>query len=248
MVKRRASDGFVRFVRWMPPEFIIAVPAGFAFLAVASTIRPFKLNPFVWYLTRATGITLYLLIWATVVLGLGVTTRYFDGWLSKGATYSLHTYLPRLAYAFLAAHLLGLVVDEFMPFSISALIAPFRSPAPEPWTGFGVIGMYLFLVIVVTVALRRYIPYRIWRFLHWLAFPLYVLALLHGIGSGADTGSFWVQGMYLVTASTVLMLTFVRLLQRGRGAAGMRVRTSPTPFDRSGQSRRLPPRTSRRVS
>lgn len=214
---------------------------GFGLLAIASEFLPFSLNPLVWYVIRASGMMLYLLIWATVVLGLGVTTRYFDGWLSKGTTYSLHSYVPQLAYAFLAAHLLGLTIDEYLPFTFVELLAPFRSPITEPWTGFGVIAMYLFLIIVVTVALRRYIPYRIWRFLHMLAFPLYFLALMHGIGTGTDTGTFWAQAIYMSTGLTVLLLTIVRLLQRGKRIAGIPTDPTPEPLDRMGTNPSLDP-------
>ncbi len=188
-------------------------------LIALATVTGRSLSPLSWYLIRASGITLYLLFWATVMLGLTLTTHTFDRLIGRGNSYSLHTYLSHLSYAFLAIHLLGLAVDNYLVYSVEELIVPFRSPTAEPWTGFGVISMWLFLVLVVTATSRRYIPYRIWRFLHILAFPLFLLSALHGIGAGTDTQKWGIQLMYVFTTSTVVGLMLLRAWTMGNRRA-----------------------------
>ena len=189
----------------------LAVPIGFAVMVAYSMFSNRSLSPMSWYLTRATGITLYFLFWGIVALGLLQTTRVLDRIASKATLLSLHIYLSQLAYAFLAGHLLSLIVDRHLPFSVTQLLTPFDAPTAEPWTGFGILAMYLFVVVVASASLRRYIPYGVWRFLHTLAFPMYALSLLHGIGAGASSGAPLMQAIYLLTAAGVVLLGLLRL-------------------------------------
>jgi predicted ferric reductase len=177
-------------------------------------------SPVTWYLARAAGIVLYLLVWVAVVTGLGLTTGLLDRWPGRGVAFSLHAFATSLTYGFLAQHLLSLAADTTVRFTPHALLVPLASGWREPWTGFGVLAAALTIVIGVSFALKRVIGQRAWRALHWLTFPLYALALLHGIGAGSDTGAPWMTALYLATASTVVLFASYRLL---RGGARTRV-------------------------
>lgn len=196
-----------------PVVFLIAGAVGIGILVLASSAAGFSLSPLTWFLTRAAGITLYLLLWFSVVLGLGITTKQFDRFAGRGIVYSLHRYVVQLSYGFLAMHLLALAADSKIPFGLPELVIPFRSDAPEPWTGMGIIAMWLLFAITLSVPARRWLSFRIWRATHMLAFPLYLLALAHGIGAGSDTGESWAAAMYLSTGLTVLFLTLHRLFR-----------------------------------
>ena len=41
-------------------------------------------------------------------------------------------------------------------------------------------------LLVVTSLLRHRLPHRTWRLLHMLTYPIWVLALAHGLGIGTD--------------------------------------------------------------
>lgn len=199
----------------------LSVPMFFVVLMGGAAIGLWALSPLTWYLARATGITLYLLFWGSIVLGLSLTSRWLNRRVSRSTLLSLHSYLSRLAYAFLAAHILSLVIDRHLPFSIEQLVVPFESTFRQPWTGFGILAMYLFAAVVASVSFRRYIPYRVWRALHVLAFPMYALALLHGIGAGSSSGSMAMKLVYLVTAVSVAVLCFARIATWDREQAAI---------------------------
>jgi sulfoxide reductase heme-binding subunit YedZ len=145
---------------------------------------------------------------------------------------SLHTFTIQLAYGFLTLHLLTLLLDTHVPFSLRELLIPFSSDAREPWTGLGVVAMHLLVVIAVSGSLRRIVSFRVWKGLHLLAFPLYVLALAHGAGAGADRNAPWAFALYLTTGSLALWLTAYRLLRWNRRAERAPTAPSPPPFDR----------------
>ena len=116
-------------------------------VTVVASLLGRSLSPLTWYLTRASGLTLYLLLWFSVCLGLGITTKLFDRFVPRGLIYSLHQFTTQLAYGFLALHLLSLVADGHVPFDIGQIVVPFTSDAADPWTGLGVIAMYLLAVM-----------------------------------------------------------------------------------------------------
>ena len=161
--------------------FTVALLYGASILTIAlvafSALTGASLSPWTWYLTRASGLVLYALIWLATVLGLGLTTTLLDRFGGRAVLFSVHAYATELAYGFLALHLLTLAADQTVPFGFMDLLVPFSSPWLEPWTGFGVLAGALLVLVGASFSVRWLIGYRGWRLLHWLTFPLYGLAL-----------------------------------------------------------------------
>jgi methionine sulfoxide reductase heme-binding subunit len=171
-------------------------------------------SPVTWYVARASGIMLYLVLWFSCLLGLGLTTGLMDGRIGRGIIFSLHAFATQLAYGFLALHLLSIAADPTVRFGPVQLLVPFASAWHEPWTGFGILAAALTVVIGASFALKRIIGQRAWRVLHWLTFPLYALTLLHGLGAGTDARTPWAETLYLVTGATVVLFCCYRVLRR----------------------------------
>jgi sulfoxide reductase heme-binding subunit YedZ len=190
-----------------------------------------SLSPMTWYLTRAAGMVLYLLLWLTVMLGLGLTTTLFSHAHGRAVIYSLHLLTTSLSYGFLALHVLTLAIDQTVSFTLAQLVVPFSSSWKEPWTGMGVLAAELTLLIGASAVLRRALGYRLWRALHWLSFPLYALGLAHGIGAGTDSGAWWAAAIYGGTGILVIWLMLYRLL-RGPNRVAPRAPAAPPPLDR----------------
>lgn len=208
----------LRVVRPEPAGgWAIATLLGAAFLAAGvvagAALGDRSPSPITWYLARASGMTLYLLLWLSTVLGLGLTTTLLDRFGGRGLIYSLHGFATALAYGFLALHLLSLAADRAVSFGPAALLVPFASPWREPWTGFGVLAGELLVAIGASFSLWRLTGYRFWRALHWLTFPLFGLGLAHGIGAGTDRGTTWAQTVYLCTGLAAVWLTAYRILR-----------------------------------
>jgi predicted ferric reductase len=203
----------------------------FGGIVFAASRSAWLLSPFTWYLTRAAGITLYLLLWLTTALGLGLTTSLLDRFGGRAVIYSLHRYATELAYGFLALHLLSLALDQTIAFRPVTLLAPFVSPWREPWTGLGVVAAQLMVIIGVSFALRRWIGQRGWRVLHTLGLPMYLLSLIHAIGAGSDADSRWLQLTYALTSLSILWLASYRVF-RGSSRARPDWSPRPAPLDR----------------
>ena len=160
-----------------------------------------------WYVTRASGLVAYLLLWFSMVLGLAVTSKYLDHALDRVFTYDFHQFISLLSIAFVAVHIIVLMFDRYLPYSIWQILIPFISPYRPFWVGIGVIGFYLIILVTVTFYLRNKIGGRAFRLIHILSLVGYLGATLHGIYSGTDTSLPTMQVLYKGTGLVVLFLT-----------------------------------------
>jgi len=142
-----------------------------------------------WYVTRASGIVAYLLLWFSMVLGLAVTSKFLDRLLDRLFTYDFHQFISLLSIAFVSLHVAVLMLDRYLPYSIWQTLVPFISPYRPFWVGVGVIGFSLTLLVTITFYLRSRIGKRIFRLIHYLSLVGYLGATLHGVYAGTDSPS-----------------------------------------------------------
>lgn len=195
-------------------------------LVVWNRVTGHDLSPLTWYLARSSGITLYLLFWLVVVLGLGLTTSALDRLGGRAVIYSLHRFVTELAYAALGLHMGSLALDRFVPFTALDLLVPFHAMNGDLAVGLGVLSAWGLVIVGISFSLRRWIGYRFWRTLHAAAFPLYIAGLAHGIGAGTDSSSSFVLALYAGTLAVVCFLASYRLL-RGKQRGGAPVMPGP---------------------
>jgi predicted ferric reductase len=160
-----------------------------------------------WFITRAAGLMAYLLFWLSTVWGLAVSSKIFDRLLNRPFTFDTHGFLSLLALGFIFIHVVVLMWDSYAPFSLVQLFVPFTSTYRPLAVAFGIISLYLTLIVTVSFYLRRRIGYKTSRMLHYLSFLAYIGATAHGILAGADTPLFSTQLIYEETAVIVVLLT-----------------------------------------
>jgi predicted ferric reductase len=176
------------------------------------------MNPQVWwFLARAGGLVAYGLVSASVIWGLALSTRILDrpapGWLLD-----LHRYLGALALTFTGAHLAGLVLDDYVRFTLVDLLVPFAASWRPAAVAAGVVALHLLLAVEATSLAKRRLPHRWWRRAHLVSFPLFVLASAHTLAAGSDTRHPAVLVLVGLSVAAVVFLTVVRLLLPRRSA------------------------------
>ena len=160
-----------------------------------------------WYVTRAAGLVAYILLWLSTAWGLVIPSKFFDPWLPGALAYDLHEFLSLLSIGFVALHILVLLGDRYLSFSVAAILVPFAAPYRPVWVGVGVIGMYLTLLVSVTFYVRRHIGVAAFRAIHLASFGAYVAAVLHGLMAGTDSPLAVTRLMYVGTSLVVVFLT-----------------------------------------
>jgi sulfoxide reductase heme-binding subunit YedZ len=179
-----------------------------------------------WYFGRGSGLVSLVLLTVVVALGIGARSGRTAFGLPRFAVNLVHRNAALLAVVFLAGHVVALLFDPYAQLRLFDLVLPFAGNYRPFWQGLGTLGFDLVVAIVVTSLLRQRLGARAWRIVHWLAYLSWPVALMHGLGTGTDNGTWWLWTVAIACAATVL------------AAAGWRVTPS---------FQRFPQRAERRV-
>ncbi|MBI3151863.1 MAG: hypothetical protein HYZ21_07015 [Chloroflexi bacterium] len=166
-----------------------------------------------WYLSRATAFVSLSLLWLSMALGLGITSKTARLWPGLPATFAIHEYVSLLGLAFAIFHVLVILGDHYIKFTLLQLLVPFSTVDYRPfWVGIGQFGFYVWAIVAASFYIRPAIGQKLWRFLHYASFGMYFLGIMHGIFSGTDTSMSWAQNYYWFSAGSLIFLFFIRFI------------------------------------
>ncbi len=156
-----------------------------------------------WYAARAGGLVSYVVLTTGVVVGIALAGRQIRR-LPRFAVEDVHRFLGLLAGVFISIHVVGILLDKVVPFSLLQVIVPFTSDYRPLTTGLGVVAVELLAALAVTNRLRRRLPHTVWRRLHGLNLAVWLLATAHGVLTGTDRDQLWVRAMFALAAAAVV--------------------------------------------
>ena len=158
----------------------------------------------IWYLARGSGAASLILLTIVVVLGVGTRSgRSFAG-MPRLVVASVHRSASLLSVIFLAVHITALLFDPYAQLKLVDLVLPFTSTYRPLWVGLGAVALDLMIALVATSLLRERIGRRAWKAVHWFAYAMWPVALVHGIGSGSDRSTFWLLAIDAVCVLAVI--------------------------------------------
>lgn len=174
-----------------------------------------------WFASRGTGLVSLLLLTATIALGTVHTTRSASERWPRFTLHAVHRNLSTLSLVFLAVHIATAVIDPYVTLSWLDAVVPFVSAYKPLWVGLGAVAVDLMIAVVLTSAVRSRIPLRVWQWVHYGAYGVWPIAVVHGFGSGGrDSDLLWVQALYVLCAATVVVLVGRRIAARRRSDGG----------------------------
>jgi predicted ferric reductase len=166
-----------------------------------------------WFLSRASALVAYWLLWLAMCLGLIITNKLARLWPGGPVAFDLHQHTSLLGLAFATFHGLILLGDHYLGATFWQAVLPFSMQQYRPlWVGLGQLSFFLLVPVTFSFYVRKQITPRKWRLIHFLSFISYAFALLHGIASGTDSTTMGVQAMYWITGSIFLFLFIYRVL------------------------------------
>jgi predicted ferric reductase len=177
-----------------------------------------------WDGLRAAGFLAYLLLWFGLVSGMAVHMRYRPGPLAMTWLLEAHRMSSALSIAFVAGHVVGVIVDPTISFSVLDVTVGVTSSYRPLQVAFGALALWLSVAVLASTALSASMRYVTWRNLHYLSFPAYIAALLHGLTAGTDAGAPLSLVVYASTASFAAAMVVARVFGRGWVAAGEALR------------------------
>jgi sulfoxide reductase heme-binding subunit YedZ len=182
-------------------------------LAAASTD-----NPLMWYLTRTTAMSAYVVLALLVSLGLMQSNARVSRERLPWVVDALHQFLGLLFGVLVVCHILTLMADPLISFSLSNVLLPLDEPYRPFAVALGVLALWTMVLILLSSWMRRHLSQRVWRLLHYLSFTTFVLITAHGILAGTDASEFWMLLIYIGASAVVGFLTILRLLPRRQQA------------------------------
>jgi predicted ferric reductase len=166
-----------------------------------------------WYLSRGSAIVSFILLWASMAMGLVITNKMARLWPGGPVAFELHQYTSLLGLGFALFHATILIGDKYINLELWRVFAPFTSLSYKPlWVGLGQIGIYLWGILVGSFYIRKQIGTKTWRWIHFSSFLAFALVLAHGIVSGTDTKTIWATLMYWFAGGSLLFLLYYRIL------------------------------------
>lgn len=166
-----------------------------------------------WYLTRASGVVGYLLMTASTLWGLLLSTKLAKQLVPPWLSLAMHNYLSWAAIGLAAFHAFVLLFDSYYTYTVANLLIPFTGPYNPMWVGIGTIGFYIMLITAVSFYVRKQIGQKNWRRLHYLTFIAYIMSTLHGFMAGTDSAL--LLPVYIGSGLATLFLTLYRILTAG---------------------------------
>lgn len=165
-----------------------------------------------WYLSRSTGTVAYLLLSASTIWGLLLSSKIVKEAVPAAVALALHSTLAWLAVALSGFHAFVLLFDGYYAYRLLDLLLPFTGPYRPLWVGLGIAGFYLVLLTSASFSWRKRLGHHWWQRLHLLTFVAYILVTVHGLTAGTDSGDPGMMHLYASSGLLVLFLTNYRLL------------------------------------
>jgi predicted ferric reductase len=161
-----------------------------------------------------------------MVLGVLIALRYSPVRLwphRKINIFRLHNWTAYIVLLLIALHPAVLLLGDSSHFGLADVLLPIKSPVQPTLNTVGAASFYVLLIVIITSLFRLRMARPLWRKLHYLVFPAFVLMFLHSmfadpaLSNGKvdllDGGKVFIE----VCCAISLATWAVRLRLRGRG-------------------------------
>jgi sulfoxide reductase heme-binding subunit YedZ len=183
-----------------------------------------------WLITRASGVVALVLVSCSVLMGLSMAARVLRRPGLKRAVARLHQHVALAALGAIAVHGLSLLGDGWLKPGLRGIVVPFAMSYRPPFTGAGIVAGYVLVLVGPSFYLRRRIGAGRWRKLHRFSAAVWVLAVVHTLGSGSDATALWLRAVVLAPVAPVVYLLVLRAARERpatQATAGRRAARSP---------------------
>ncbi len=162
-----------------------------------------------WYVTRATALVSFFLLYIVIFLGLTVRLPYLNRIFSPLTSLKVHAWLSVHALLFATTHGVALMFDRFLKFSWMDVFIPFSASFETDLVAFGTIGFYIMALLILTSYFRHLMSHRIWRISHFLNVALYAMAIVHALRLGTDLKNPGIGREIFIWSNVALGILFI---------------------------------------
>lgn len=186
-----------------------------------------------WYVSRVSALTAWGLMSFSVVWGVLLSSRVFQGLDNPAWLKDLHKYLSTLTVLLASVHTTSLLLDPYVKFDAADLFIP-GVATYEGATDLinlalavGVVAMYVMSFVYLTSLVMDKIPRGLWKAIHYLSYAVFFAVGIHAAFAGSDVGSWWYAAVSIFVISMTMIALIIRFavifLRERRAAADAKI-------------------------
>lgn len=165
-----------------------------------------------WNMIRVSGLLSYFLL--TVSFAFGFLQSFSSLKKYKSDFLLLHQNSGWIGLLSLVFHIIMLFMDQYVQYSLLSILIPFYSENDSFYSGLGTISFYLFFIIIGTSDFfMKKLGRTIWKKVHLLSIPAWILMAVHGIMIGTDSQEMWAQALYIGSAAIIMVLGVAKAME-----------------------------------
>lgn len=180
--------------------------------AVRGTLPGDGSVPWAWYATRGTGLVAFFLTYVVIFTGLAVRLPGVRSLIRPASSLSLHRWLSLQALAFALGHAVSLLFDRLYHFTAADVFIPFHAVQQPVWFAVGTLVFYGMIILVATSLWKRFLPFRLWRAVHFLNIAVYAGVVAHALFLGTDLQAPLYRIIFIGMNAVLAFLMLVTLL------------------------------------
>lgn len=165
-----------------------------------------------WNLIRTSGFLAYYLL--TLAIMAGFMQKLISFQWQKPLLSEIHKISGWTGVLTIIFHSVLLLENHYVPYKIGEILIPFSAHNDPVNSALGTISFYLFLLVMATSDFfTKRMGQRLWKNIHFLVIPAWILMTLHGLFMGTDSGQPWAIFTYSLGAALIITLLGFRYFE-----------------------------------
>lgn len=140
-----------------------------------------------WHLVRSSGIVAYVLLLASTIWGLFMSSQLIKDWSPGPVSMLMHSTISWLSLLVGLIHGLLLLFDNYFTYTLGDIFIPFTGPYRPEVVGLGTLAFWFIVIISLSFPVKKTIGHKVWKRLHYLSYAAFGMVSLHGLFAGTDS-------------------------------------------------------------
>ncbi len=179
-----------------------------------------------WYVTRAAGFVAAISLVVLMLSGIGFITGATFRFLEPLTAWATHKAIAFVFGVSVLIHVITLLFDSYVPFTVAQILLPFLSHYKEVSIGgyhlgsiyvaMGVLALYFVLAIILSSILWIDKKPHTWKLFHFLAYLTMIFVFFHALYLGTDLMQGALRVIWIIFGCVVAIAIVYRLRRRAR--------------------------------
>lgn len=176
-----------------------------------------------WYVIRSAGVIAVVLMVLAMLSGIGMVTGLTYRLLEPLKAWIVHRAISIALSLSVLLHVGFLLIDKYKAYSLANVLIPFNVQYEHArilgigvgsfYNALGIIGFYMAILVVLSSLFFIESKKRLWKWLHYLSYPLMISVFFHALYLGTDFQHGLVRTVWLLFG-VVLLIGIVSRLRR----------------------------------